>query len=84
MQVKFAAVCLVVMANFFAVVSSPALAWQKCSKYKGAAYKRCLSYYSMAGTPEQRKYARKQKVKDRADRNCRYQDGEKVCTSSSH
>jgi hypothetical protein len=55
----------------------------RCSKANGpAAYQRCLRYLSMAGTPQQRDYAKKAM---NMRRTCRYSQvhRERVCTDST-
>jgi hypothetical protein len=60
------------MLGSIAIALSTTAALAECQEYKkgSAAYKRCLSYLSMAGTPRQREDAADQARQDRARRNC--------------
>src|SRR4051812_7290622 len=59
----------------------------KCDQKDGKRWKRCVGYLSMAGTPAQREYARREMRDQKAAkrRGCPYdrEAGEQVCVSGS-
>jgi hypothetical protein len=76
--------CIAAMLAVGAVAfpANPSVAFEKCSISDGAkAYRRCLAYARMAGTPSQRAYA-KRKYKEERER-CRYSRaaGEVICST---